>query len=259
MCQFRVHRVMVSKFIPDLCNAIYQCLQIRSSVEKWEKIANQTYKRWEFSIAFATADGKDITYFIHKEELRFLHLNRVCSLTLLARVEYDCQFTNVHCVKSVQIRSYFWSVFSHIRNEYGEILRMNMERYFVSLRIQSKFGKTRTRNNSVGCQECISDKGVYANSLLKDAFVNSHFNLPLPKPLPDIRGGSRATTTSKMECLVKRVNGFQPLTIITKRSILDVAAALDPPLDIEEVICFWATKLQHFPLCCRWYISIIFL
>ena len=28
------------------------------------------------------------------------------------------------------------------------------------------------------------------------------------------------------------VNGIQPLTIITKRSILDVAAALDPPLNI---------------------------
>ena len=27
------------------------------------------------------------------------------------------------------------------------------------------------------------------------------------------------------------VNGFQPLTIITKCSILDVAAALDPPLN----------------------------
>ena len=26
------------------------------------------------------------------------------------------------CVKSVQIRSFFWSVFSRIRNEYGEIL-----------------------------------------------------------------------------------------------------------------------------------------
>ena len=26
------------------------------------------------------------------------------------------------------------------------------------------------------------------------------------------------------------VNGFQPLTVITKRSILDVAAALVPPL-----------------------------
>ena len=130
------------------------------------------------------------------------------------------------------------SKYGVISGPYVPAFGMNMERYFVSLRIQSKFGKTRTRNNSVGCQECISDKGVYANSLLKDAFVNSHFNLPLPKPLPDIRGGSRATTTSKMECLVKIVNGFQPLTIITKRSILDVAAALDPPLDIEEVICF---------------------
>ena len=43
------------------------------------------------------------------------------------------------------------------------------------------------------------------------------------------RGGSRATATSKMERFVIIVNGFQPLTIITKRSILDVAAALDPP------------------------------
>ena len=29
------------------------------------------------------------------------------------------------------------------------------------------------------------------------------------------------------------VNGFQPLTIITKHSILDIAAALDPPLGIK--------------------------
>ena len=29
-----------------------------------------------------------------------------------------------HCVKSVQIRSFFWSVFSRIRTEYGEILRI---------------------------------------------------------------------------------------------------------------------------------------
>ena len=27
----------------------------------------------------------------------------------------------IHCVKSVQIRSNFWSVFSRIRTEYGEI------------------------------------------------------------------------------------------------------------------------------------------
>ena len=44
------------------------------------------------------------------------------------------------------------------------------------------------------------------------------------------RGGSRAPATSKMELFVVIVNSFQPLTIITKRAILDVAAALDPPL-----------------------------
>ena len=44
------------------------------------------------------------------------------------------------------------------------------------------------------------------------------------------RGGSRAAATSKMERFVIIVNGFQPLTIITKCSILDVAAVLDPLL-----------------------------
>ena len=46
------------------------------------------------------------------------------------------------------------------------------------------------------------------------------------------RGGSRAAATSKKEHFVIIVNGFQPLSIITKRSILDVAAALDPPMMI---------------------------
>ena len=39
-----------------------------------------------------------------------------------------------------------------------------------------------------------------------------------------------AAAAFKMERFVIIVNGFQPLTIITKCSILDVAAALDPPL-----------------------------
>ena len=40
--------------------------------------------------------------------------------------------------------------------------------------------------------------------------------------------------TSKMEHFVIIVNGFQPLTIITKSSILVVAAVLDPPLVIDS-------------------------
>ena len=43
------------------------------------------------------------------------------------------------------------------------------------------------------------------------------------------RGGSRAAAISKIEHFVIIVTGFQPLTI-TKRSVLDVAAALDLPL-----------------------------
>ena len=55
------------------------------------------------------------------------------------------------------------------------------------------------------------------------------------------RGGSRAAARSKMERFVIIVNVFQPLTIITKRSILDLAAALDLPL-ITNVLA-----RQNFP------------
>ena len=44
----------------------------------------------------------------------------------------------------------------------------------------------------------------------------------------------RAAAASMMERFVIIVNGFQPLTIITKRSILDVAAAVDPPLLVSK-------------------------
>ena len=44
------------------------------------------------------------------------------------------------------------------------------------------------------------------------------------------RGGYRTAATSKMELFLIIVNGWKPLTIITKSSILNVAADLDPPL-----------------------------
>ena len=44
------------------------------------------------------------------------------------------------------------------------------------------------------------------------------------------RGGSRTTASSKMELFVIIVNDFQPLTIITQNSILDVAVVVDLPL-----------------------------
>ena len=50
-----------------------------------------------------------------------------------------------------------------------------------------------------------------------------------------IRGGSRTATVSKMERFLI-VNDFQPLNIITKHSISDVAAVVDPPLIIETMV-----------------------
>ena len=47
------------------------------------------------------------------------------------------------------------------------------------------------------------------------------------------RGGSRTAAISKMELFVIIVNGFQPLTVIKKCSILDIAAVLDPPLKFD--------------------------
>ena len=55
-----------------------------------------------------------------------------------------------------------------------------------------------------------------------------------------IRGGSRTAATSKMERFVIIVNGLQSLTIITKRSILCVAAVLNLPLgDVTEELLFY--------------------
>ena len=48
-----------------------------------------------------------------------------------------------------------------------------------------------------------------------------------------VRGGSSGAATSKMERFVIIINGLQPLTTVTKRSILDFAAALDSPLVVN--------------------------
>ena len=50
-----------------------------------------------------------------------------------------------HCVKIVQLRSYFWSVFSCILTECGDLLCKSP----VNIHIQSKYRKIGTRNNSI--------------------------------------------------------------------------------------------------------------
>ena len=59
----------------------------------------------------------------------------------------------------------------------------------------------------------------------------------LKEDVTETRGGPRTAATSKMERFGIIVNSFQPLTIITKRSILEVKAVLDPPLETKNI--FW--------------------
>ena len=59
------------------------------------------------------------------------------------------------------------------------------------------------------------------------------FDWVLNTPFPietQCRDGYRTAAASKMERFVIIVNAWKPLTIITKHSILDVAAVLDPLL-----------------------------
>ena len=54
----------------------------------------------------------------------------------------QCWTACYHCVKSVQIGSFFWSVFSRIRTEYGEI--RSISPYLVRIRENTDQKKLRT-------------------------------------------------------------------------------------------------------------------
>ena len=64
------------------------------------------------------------------------------------------------------------------------------------------------------------------------------------------RGRSRTVATSKMEHFVIIVNGWKPLTIITKRSILDVAVVLDPSI-FDVIICLFSFLAESLFLALR--------
>ena len=72
---------------------------------------------------------------ILKQKEEQLSMQKVVEISTQCYVNWPYQ----HSVESVQLRSYFWSVFSCIRR--------NTEIYSVNLRIQSEYRKIRTREN----------------------------------------------------------------------------------------------------------------
>ena len=89
---------------------------------------------------------------------------------------------------------------------------------------------------------------------IKKPFLLKSFN-EISTDIIVSRGGYRAPATSKMERFVIIVYAWKPLTIITKRSILNVAAALDPPLDsivgIRGVFRILSNIYDKYTLCNR--------
>ena len=59
MYQYRVYRVAIGEFVPEVCNTIYHCLKD----EERESIKEENNNRWLFSSAFVAADGKRIVLF----------------------------------------------------------------------------------------------------------------------------------------------------------------------------------------------------
>ena len=59
-------------------------------------------------------------------------LLEICTLWLMLSWYFSASFEACRCVKCVQIRSFFWSLFSRIRTEYGEI--RSISPYSVQMR-----------------------------------------------------------------------------------------------------------------------------
>ena len=106
----------------QLCSVI---LRLTENVEK-------------FLVVNFKIHGKLQTVFAAITSSRYYHTFICIGLFFCLAILYMLVLEGIHYVKCVQIRSYFWSVFSRIRTEYGEIRS-----------IQSECGKIRTRKNSV--------------------------------------------------------------------------------------------------------------
>ena len=104
-----------------------------------------------------------IVFYVWKKEVKIIE-ERGHSFSTYAKCPKE-----LHCVKSVQIRSYFWSVFSCIRTEYRDLLREKCPNNRDLFRTLSKlFDGTFCRNGEwlkviILAKSSIVDWGYYFN------------------------------------------------------------------------------------------------
>ena len=95
---------------------------VMSNSISYSKLVKKGYKCQNLKINCKSEKLLLITI-VNNLSFQFL-VNKLCKKIALC--------SKIHCVKSVQILSFFWSVFSSIRTEYGEILRISP--YLVGMR-----------------------------------------------------------------------------------------------------------------------------
>ena len=98
MYQYRIHRITISKFIPEVCNAIYDALSskymlVPFSENEWLEIMKRTNERWPFTNSCAVADGKQVGIICPNHAgSEYYNYKGFYSVVLLKFVDYDYKF-----------------------------------------------------------------------------------------------------------------------------------------------------------------------
>ena len=136
--------------------------------------------KWNYILRFTKSNQFDLPNLKTFEHLWLIYyLHSVCICIFFC--DYIHFFTD-HCVKSVQIRSFFWSVFSSIQSEYRKI---------------------RTRNNSIfGHFTQLMSQWIVQGNTLSFIFI---WNINLSRSNPERREKIKLNFyfRTSLRCLIK--------------------------------------------------------
>ena len=111
-----------------------------------------------------------------------------------------------HRVKSVQIRSFFWSLFA--------AFRLNTERYSVSFRFPSKCGKKLTSKNFVFGHFSRSVSVSNSNFLTMDMDLQKYWGMLRVSRTAKAEAYSKVCQTSKLQHFSQIFSHFQSCTVL---------------------------------------------
>uniref|UniRef100_A0A1Y1LAJ7 DDE Tnp4 domain-containing protein n=1 Tax=Photinus pyralis TaxID=7054 RepID=A0A1Y1LAJ7_PHOPY len=102
MYSTRVHESTISRFIPEVCKAIYnklkkKYLKMPTTEREWEKIAEQYYTKWDFPNCVGALDGRHIKFKApHSSGSYYYNYKGTNSIILLGLVDAEYKFLYVN-------------------------------------------------------------------------------------------------------------------------------------------------------------------